>query len=874
MSSNSARSTIISEIIRIAFLSCLFLNTSQVARSQYFTDVAIASGIDFITDNALWGCGISFFDFDHDGWDDISCARQGFPPRFFRNTGSSFEEISIPISNTHEMKMILWVDYDNDGDSDLFITRRLGAWQLFRNNGDLTFTDISQAAGLWAVPYSAGWPNSNTTNNTYGASWGDYDKDGDLDLYICNYHHINPTWVNVFFRNNGNDTFTELAVAAGVQDGITTTFQSIFLDTNRENKQDLYLVNDRIYHENKLYSNNEDGTFTNVSAGSGANIAICSMSGTLGDYNNDGLLDIYVTNSLSGNRLLRNNGNYNFSEEATASGTSVFANCWGAAWIDFNLDGWKDLFVPTGNPQGQPVQDYFYVNNQNGTFAYGFLSGFQGVGNESYCAAIGDYNNDGLPDMAVSRRTPFKMGLHRNNGNPGNYIKVSVEGTISNKDGIGTWIDVYANDLTQTHYTRCGEGFMTQDSQRHIFGLGENTMVDSIKVSWLSGIVETYYNLPAGQTHHFVEGMSVGVNLGVEGNNIDLCEGQSAVLDAGNHLSYLWSTGEETQTITVSEPGEYFVQVTNMFGLNLTSETITITDVSLPDYTIIGTNPFCFGEENGLLEIDTDSWSDMTVLLNGQPMTEQIANVSFGENTIQISNDFCAKTELLVIDPAEEILANFETSDVLCFGQANGQLSNVNPTGGTGELVWEIEPASDPTQLQAGSYTLIVTDENDCQIELPFSISQPEALGLEIISENTNTELNTGSANAIVTGGTLPFSYAWSGGEETAQIFNIGQGSYSITVTDANGCTVVGEANISVGINENEHTCSPLIMGDRFLVPCNNVAHLWFYDLTGRLIREINRPIGAIDIQHHTVSLVRITLDSGESQVFKIYPNR
>jgi len=862
-------------VYRVCAISVLILASTvlfqQKSFGQFFTNVAIPVGIDFITDNSLWGCGVSFYDFDHDGWDDITLGRQGFPPRFFRNIGGTFEELVIPISNTHEMKMILWVDFDNDGDSDLFITRRVGAWQLFQNDGNFNFTDISLSAGLWAVPYSAGWPTSVTSNNTYGASWGDYDADGDLDLYICNYHHLTTTNVNLLFRNNGNNTFTEVGVAAGVEDGITTTFQSVFLDTDRNNKQDLYLVNDRIFHQNKLYSNNEDGTFTNISVGSGANIAICAMSGTLGDYDNNGLQDIYVTNSLNGNRLLKNNGNYTFTEHATQAGVTTNANCWGAVWLDYDLDGWLDLFVPTGNPQGVPVQDYFYSNNQNGTFTYEFLSGFQGVNNESYCAAVGDFDNDGFPDIGVSGRTPFKFALQRNNSTTGNYVKISTEGTISNKDGIGTWLDLHAGGLYQSHYTRCGEGYLSQNSQNHIFGLGNVTTIDSLVISWLSGIVETYYNVPINQHHHFIEGMSAALNPEIENNATVICPSETITIDAGIHASYLWSTGETTQTIEVSEPGEYSVQVVNIYGLTLESDTMTFIDGSIPDYELIVTEPPCYDNEFGSIQINCPEWDELDVFLNNVSLDLNESLVSPGLNTLVFSNEFCFSEETFSVTFPDEIVFQYQTENVLCYGDSTGSLINVALSGGTGVLTFDIAPELELTSLPAGLYTLTVTDENGCQQSENFEITQPEALEVSVQVTETDPEVPSGTLTATPTGGTPPYDYEWSNGGLGQQIVNLPSGDYSLTVTDANDCQIIVNSEVGVGMQEIGKACLPVMANGLLTLPCTGVESVQLYSLTGQLIQEFQLKVNlqsSIDIPH-LPCLIRVVFENGEEQTFK-----
>jgi hypothetical protein len=468
------------------------------AQTSLFSEQAVARGIIMISDHNNWGNGLSFHDWDRDGWPDLTFCRSGLPPVFYHNDGGTFSPVAFNIPNSKEAKSILWVDYDNDGDADLFITRLFGPWSLYRNEGGFTFTDITEEAGLVQIEGFA-W--------TMGASFGDYDNDGHLDLYICTYH-LNDMIENVLFRANGDGTFTDVTEETGVSNGSLPTFQSVFADFNMDGLADLHVTNDRFCCRNGLYINDGEGAFVDVSASSGADVNIDAMSNTVADFDNDGDLDIYVSNHVAGNVLLSNNGDNTFTEMAFAAGVSVNQVSWAALFLDQNLDGWQDLFVCT-SPLGANsplVHNYFFTNNTDGTFEYRNDSGMEPFITRSYCAATADFDNDGAPDIAIANKYPHVAELWRNNSLDHTFLKVSLEGTVSNRDAIGATVRCYVNGTMQLRHTHCGQAHFGQDSQYLIFGLNGATLVDSLTITWPGGAVNVRYDIAAGQTLHVVEG--------------------------------------------------------------------------------------------------------------------------------------------------------------------------------------------------------------------------------------------------------------------------------------------------------------------------------------------------------------------------------
>jgi hypothetical protein len=296
--------------------------------------------------------------------------------------------------------MLLWVDYDNDGDLDLLVTKNNGPIELWQNDGSFNFTNVAEAAGF---------PNENFEYT--GAAFCDYDHDGFLDLYVAKFYHPNISIADnkrgVLYRNNGDGTFTDVTELAGVQVGQRPCFQPVFLDYNNDGWEDLYLITDRVFVENALFRNNGDGTFTNVTTESGAGLMICSMTGTIGDYDNDGDLDVFISNSHTiGSKLLRNEGNDTFTEASAVLGVNLHQLGWGGLWLDYDNDTWQDLFMSLTNNGLIPFSgNRFYRNNEGESFTdVSDETGINDVVTESYVSIMADIDHDGYYDFYLNNK--------------------------------------------------------------------------------------------------------------------------------------------------------------------------------------------------------------------------------------------------------------------------------------------------------------------------------------------------------------------------------------------------------------------------------------------------------------------------------------
>ena len=487
------------------------------AESQ-FTDIAP----DLRMDKVDGGRGSAWGDYDNDGDLDIVAVGTYQPHALFRNNGDG------TFTNTAEAAGIadprggwgsLFADYDNDGYVDLYITR--GGWSgaaentLYHNNGDGTFTDVTHTAGV-ADPQSS-----------FCAAWADYDNDGYLDLYIAD-GVIGDGAANVLYRNNGDGTFTNTAEAAGVAD-TGNSLGTAWGDYDKDGHIDLHVVN--FGQSNVLYRNNGDGTFTDVTPTTGMNLPVTDAFVTFFlDVDNDADLDIFISNSgsfqafiagqITGTAphdsdrqvLYRNNGDGTFTDVTRESGLYHAYGAMGANFGDINSDGYLDIYLATGAPQmGRLERDALFRNNGDGTFTDATAA--LGLGNigKGHGVTFGDVDTDGDVDIYVPVGGAF-IGdqwhnlFYRNSGTGNNYLTLKLVGVKSNRDGIGAKVTLRMGDDVVYREVSGGCGFGSTNSLSLEIGLGIHTKVDTLEIVWPSGQVDMHRNLAVNQKLIVTEG--------------------------------------------------------------------------------------------------------------------------------------------------------------------------------------------------------------------------------------------------------------------------------------------------------------------------------------------------------------------------------
>lgn len=480
-----------------------------------FTDVAAQAGV------AAQGIrGVAWGDYNGDGCVDLLLTGAGgiglLANRCDGSGKFSDRTSAAGLSGPENAWGVAWADYDNDGDLDFYVASGSGRSAaearnggspnaLYRNNGDGTFTDIAIAAGVDD-------PASST-----GASWADYDNDGDLDLFVANRvsTEVSPTTSDRLFRNNGDHTFTNMAFVLGVAGKqFGQSFMGVWIDYDRDGDQDLYVAVD--FDNDRLYRNDGGTAFTNVTKDAGIVGPEHGMGIAVGDLNGDGCLDIFSTNNSQlddaehgPSALYLNNCDGTFRNAATDAGILDRRVVeWGPNFIDFDNDGDLDLAISAGGMLSDGEPNVLYENRCiEGVCSLHDITESIGVSNtgSAFGSAWADYDNDGDLDWFVANSRTNPSALFRNDGANGNYLKIRLTGIDSNANGVGALVELTAGGKTQITTIQSGQGYASDGEQLAFFGLGQADQADSIRIFWPSGIVTDLINVDANQLINVVE---------------------------------------------------------------------------------------------------------------------------------------------------------------------------------------------------------------------------------------------------------------------------------------------------------------------------------------------------------------------------------
>ena len=509
------------------------------------------------------GQGACFLDYDGDGLLDVYLANgssrslegAGNPPQDYllRNQGDgTFTDVTTiaGLGDRHWSSGCTVGDYDNDGDPDLYLTN-YGPNKLYQNQAG-SFSEVSGEAGVsgpeWTPPK---W--------SMGAAFADIDNDGDLDLYVANFTAFDPERFvppptvaspcqlkgvpiicapdffhgqqDLLYSNNGDGTFTDVSGESGIQqDTPGHGFAVVFSDYDDDGDQDIYVAND--VGSNFSFENKGDGTFADISWESGGNVnehgePEGSMGLTIGDYNNDARLDIFITNFVDqSNTIYENEGNNKFVDQTASLGLfpmGLNESGWGTKFIDFDNDGWLDIFIANGHTDERlethfPTDTYAQPNYMlRNIEAERFVDVSHAVGLRKLQNKVGrgsafaDFDNDGDMDVLVINKNDKPTFLRNDGGNRLNWIAIRTLGSASNRDGIGTKILVENDGIRRGFEVRASDSYLSSNDMRVHVGLGGTTSAD-IEIRWPSGERDRYQAVTANMFYLALEGQSLDVD--------------------------------------------------------------------------------------------------------------------------------------------------------------------------------------------------------------------------------------------------------------------------------------------------------------------------------------------------------------------------
>lgn len=536
---------------RVLLLPPILLAAALSPPTAVFEDIAARAGVSSIVvsggvkkDHVLEvnGSGACWIDFDNDGWLDLYLVNgstlaqlQGKSPQrttnhlYRNNHNGTFQDVTLKagVPGRGWGFGCVAADFDNDGNIDLLVTN-FGPNILYRNRGDGTFEDVTARAGV-------GGGNVWHT----GAAFGDYDLDGNLDLFVpgyldfdathpelktCEYrgvtvHACGPVGYrgapDALYHNNGDGTFTDVTAQAHVTDAkLYFGFQAVFEDFDNDGKPDIFVGNDS--NPNYLYRNKGDGTFEEIGVPSGVAFSadgkeMSSMGVAVGDYDHDGNMDLFITTFAGDNYILfHNDGGGIFTDVSYPSGVgkpTVPYLGWATFFFDYDNDGHLDLFCANGHvyrevdgaiqeKYRQPLQ--LFRNLGNGKFIETSSEALRLPPQSARGGSFGDFNNDGRLDIVVSVIDGKPLLLENRSTSPGKWLRIKLTGSRCNRQAVGARVKVIANGLTQYGTVQAGGSYLSSNDPRLHFGLGSATQAD-VTVTWPGGAKEEFRAIPANR---------------------------------------------------------------------------------------------------------------------------------------------------------------------------------------------------------------------------------------------------------------------------------------------------------------------------------------------------------------------------------------
>jgi len=825
-------------------------------------DVSVQYIVTASAGGSFSGCGLSCADFNGDGWDDLTLSETDGTVRLYQG-GPAGPELAQTLVGSGEGRGVLWIDVDGDGDLDLWVLRFEGALELHIQGPDGTLTEEGELRGL---PQQEGL-------KPRGLSASDYDRDGDLDVYITTYH-IDTHEIfhpNLLLRNDGTGHFAEVAAEAGVDNGIQTTFQGGWLDFDDDGWDDLWVVNDRFLFANSMYQNQGDGTFIDVAPELGLDVSLDPMTATIFDPDQDGDWDLFSTDVANFPHQLfecTDSGYVDVAEEAGVSAVSDYG--WGGCVVDIDGDRREDLMVATNFfPSESPSDNRVYMNMESGL---GFSENPEAWPNEQYpLYNLGrfDIDQDRSPDIACHGSLPTVQLLRTTNDGGAARLALRLVGTVSNSHAVGARIKVHSEGQVQMQQVDAGADYQTQHSYTRFFGMGDLVTADSVEVRWPTGVTETWHGLVADTAAVLIEGTSTAALLPLDRECPWLPQGWILPFPADSVVMTWNGIPVESDTVWATVSGPQVLVATWWDGRFAWSRNVEAVNEEVPVLSVEVISSQCPWEAAEVLWSVPDSGS---VTVNGVDYTEEGGWTTLQSDTVLISwthPDGCFLDSVALVHVPDSVELDWWVLDPECAGETGE--ADVVLSGGTPP--WTIDwQGLDPMEIPVGQHPVTFTDSAGCSVQDTLHLSEPDSLIVETglsyvgLTDSAQIELFT-------SGGTPPYSISWSGGFGDGTL--MAPGFLGWLVQDSQGCVQFGTVQVPANPLQS-------VEGQDLSMDCvRDEWGLWFsgnipremtvqvHDLMGRaLFSGRTDPQGRIWIRSTGVLLVRMTDHRGISRMW------
>lgn len=746
-------------------------------------DVSLDYPVLSSTFGSLFGCGLSTADFNGDGWDDVTASGSDGWIKLYTGGPSGFtpwDEWQM----SNEGKAVLWIDIENDGDLDLFVgVLHLGVY-LYVQQSDGTLVEEGLARGM---PILQNW-------DVRGFSARDYDRDGDLDLYVASYHDLSQSVIyeNKLFQNGGNGYFEDVTLVAGVGNGYQHSFQGAWMDFDGNGFDDLWVINDRSVFPNALYSNTGNGTFMDISMESGSNIGIEAMSATLFDADNDGDWDQYITNIEDNpNAFLRNNDGV-YEDIAESAGVASLQYGWGTCVIDIDGDRWDDMMVATYRfPNTLPYDNHLYMNEGTGTTFVDQTEDWPNEQFQLYCIGRLDLDGDRVPDVVGHGNGSYDQVLHNTNSEGAARLTVDLVGTESNTRAVGSVIKVHADGLTQMRQVDAGCDYMTQHTYTRFFALGEVALIDSIEVFWPTGNREVLFDIPSDTALVIVEGVANAELEPIETPCPWFNASWSVPFDPETTQMTWNGVPVTSSTVVADSAGEWTLEAQWWGGGVTWSGTVFWLPEPEPEVNIEIVSPLCH-DEPAAVSWTTAEGSTVHLLDSLWPSTVESLPLGPGVYGMSIEvQEGCFQSATFEVVSPDTITAQVDLSAPPCYGEVG--TVEVQMGGGTPPLTLDFGNA-DPSSLSAGTWVYSVTDSVGCSLVDSIVVIEPDLLTSQATFSYSGIS-DSAAVMLVVEGGTPPYSVSWTGPID-ADGWVLSPAGLGWFVQDANGCLDLGVLDV------------------------------------------------------------------------------